>query len=39
MKSKSTYGAKSNEWDSTFEYIRNQSDKQDNVKSDGDAML
>jgi lysine 2,3-aminomutase len=39
VKSKSTYGAKSNEWDSTFEYIRNHSDLEDIVISGGDALL
>ena len=39
IKSKSTYGAKSNEWDSTFEYIRNHPDLEDIVISGGDALL
>jgi len=39
VKSKSTYGAKSKEWDSTFEYIRNHPDLEDIVISGGDALL
>ncbi len=39
IKSKSAYGAKSKEWDSTFEYIRNHPDLEDIVISGGDALL
>ena len=39
VKSKSTYGAKSKEWDSTFEYIRNHPNLEDIVISGGDALL
>ncbi|MGC6581829.1 MAG: KamA family radical SAM protein [Akkermansiaceae bacterium] len=39
VKSKSTYGAKNQEWDSTFEYIRNNPQIEDIVISGGDAFL
>ncbi len=39
VKSKSTYGAKSGEWDATFEYIRNSPQLEDVVISGGDALL
>ena len=39
VKSKSTYGAKSTEWDATFDYIRSQSELEDIVISGGDALL
>ena len=39
VKSKSSYGAKSVEWDKTFEYIRNTPTLEDIVISGGDASL
>ena len=39
VKSKSTYGAKSSEWDATFEYIRNSPQLEDIVISGGDSLL
>ena len=39
VKSKSSYGAKSVEWDKTFEYIRNTTTLEDIVISGGDASL
>lgn len=39
VKSKSTYGASHGEWDSTFEYIRNNPQIEDVVISGGDAFL
>ena len=39
VKSKSTYGAKSTEWDATFDYIRSQPELEDIVISGGDALL
>ena len=39
VKSKSTYGAKTSEWDSTFEYIRSNPQLEDIVISGGDALL
>lgn len=39
VKSKSSYGAKSVEWDETFEYIRNTPTLEDIVISGGDASL
>ena len=38
VKSKSTYGAKSGEWDATFEYIRNSPQLEDIVISGGDSL-
>ena len=39
VKSKSTYGAKSLDWEETFEYVRNHPELEDIVISGGDALL
>ncbi len=39
VKSKSTYGAKTGEWESTFQYLRDHSEVEDVVISGGDAFL
>ncbi len=39
VKSKSTYGARTGEWNATFEYIRNSPQLEDIVISGGDSLL